>query len=88
MRGLPPTLPDAGPLAATLNTMTRRNHKNLATFIQTPQMCGEKRRYASQAEAQKVAEEQQLLHPGLKLAIYKCISCGGWHLTRHQPGVV
>jgi hypothetical protein len=63
--------------------MTRRI--NLTKFLQSPQICGEKRRYASKTEAEKVAEEQELLNPGLHLRVYKCVAgCGGWHLTRRS----
>jgi len=65
--------------------MPRRNRiQNVTRFLQSPQTCGEKRRYASSQEAERVREEQELLKPGLRLRVYKCVAgCGGWHLTRH-----
>jgi hypothetical protein len=64
--------------------MPRKNRRDLTKFLLSPQICGEKRRYPSQLEAEHVREEQELLNPGLKLRVYKCVAgCGGWHLTRH-----
>lgn len=65
-----------------------RRRQNLTKFLLSPQTCGEKRRYKNESEAKKVAEEQELLNPGLKLRTYKCILCDGWHLTRHNPDVI
>jgi hypothetical protein len=65
--------------------MSRRNqHLKLQRFLHSPQICGEKRRYASKAEAEIVLQEQELLNPGLHLRTYQCIvpGCHGWHLTR------
>lgn len=49
-----------------------------------PVLCGGKRRYASKQEAEQVAEEQELINfaEELELSVYRCISCGDWHLTR------
>jgi hypothetical protein len=47
-----------------------------------PRCCG-KNRYISRDEAERIGEEQELLTPGLSLAVYACLcGCGGWHLTR------
>lgn len=46
--------------------------------------CG-KNRYNSEREAREVADQQELLfaNKGLKLKVYHCMMCGGWHLTKH-----
>lgn len=55
-------------------------------FIPAPTLrsCG-KNRYNSEAEAKMVAGEQELrfASQGLKLKVYHCSFCGGWHLTKH-----
>lgn len=64
--------------------MTRRI-RNLTKFLQSPQICGEKRRYPTERQAEQVRQEQELLNPGLTLRVYKCVAgCGGWHLTRRN----
>ncbi len=54
-------------------------------FIPAPiaKSCG-KNRYHSCAEAKKVAREQEMLFSSsdLKLKVYHCPMCGGWHLTK------
>jgi len=47
--------------------------------------CG-KNRYNSRNEAEKVAREQELIfaNQNLKLNIYHCALCGGWHLTKND----
>lgn len=62
----------------------RNNHVKLERFLNSPQTCGQKRRYRTQTEAEHIREEQELLTPGLRLRTYKCSvpGCGGWHLTR------
>lgn len=51
----------------------------------SPVMCGGKRRYNSQRDAEAVKAEQELLTRDLKLKVYRCQSgCGGWHLTREK----
>ena len=67
--------------------MTRRSgHINL-TKIQPapPTMCGGKRRYNSEREAEDIAEQQELLNfaSNLQLKTYRCAVCSGWHLTRN-----
>lgn len=49
-----------------------------------PKSCG-KNRYASEREALEVAEQQEIIfaNQGLKLKVYHCPFCGGWHLTKH-----
>lgn len=52
---------------------------------QPPIRCCGKNSYRSKAEAESVAEEQMLLRPFLKLAVYACTcGCHGWHLTREK----
>lgn len=62
-----------------------RKHKKI--FQATPRdMCGNKMCYSSITEAEIVKNEQELLHSDIKLDIYRCISCGNWHLTRKKDG--
>lgn len=57
--------------------------------IDNPTLCSGKRRYATKQEAERVAEEQEILNfaDDLELSVYRCISCGGWHLTRNKKDV-
>lgn len=50
------------------------------------QKCGGKNRYTTRQEAELVAEQQMLLFAseGLRLYVYHCAYCGGWHLTSHR----
>jgi len=61
--------------------MTRKK----AVFIpaKPEKSCG-KNRYKSRAEAELVADEQEIIfaHNDLKLKAYLCADCGGWHLTQ------
>lgn len=43
--------------------------------------CKSKNRYESYWQAKFAADEQMQYHRGLKLDIYECEFCGGWHLT-------
>jgi len=43
--------------------------------------CKSKNRYESYWQAKFAANEQMQYHRGLKLDIYECEFCGGWHLT-------
>lgn len=49
-----------------------------------PQLCGGKRCYSTKQEAEQVKSEQEIINPELKLSVYKCITCGSYHLTRHK----
>lgn len=51
-----------------------------------PKTCGDKRRYATEREAREVADQQEMLNytQDLQLKVYKCATCGGWHLTRNH----
>jgi hypothetical protein len=44
-----------------------------------------KTRYATKQLAEKAAELQMLLKPGLELYVYKSDFDGGWYLTRKMP---
>lgn len=44
--------------------------------------CASKRRYDSKHEAEATAEDQMNLDPDLKLRVYQCPYCAGWHLTK------
>lgn len=44
-----------------------------------------KTRYATKQQAEKAADYQMLLKPGLELYVYKSDLDGGWYLTRKQP---
>ncbi|MDO4271528.1 MAG: hypothetical protein Q4C83_00900 [Candidatus Saccharibacteria bacterium] len=50
-----------------------------------PRSCG-KNRYTSEQEAQLVADQQEIIfsNQGLKLRVYHCAFCGGWHLTKRR----
>lgn len=43
--------------------------------------CKSKNRYETFWQAHVVANEQMERHPGLKLHIYECDYCSGWHLA-------
>ena len=43
-----------------------------------------KKRFATKREAERAAEYQMLLKPGLELFVYKSDIDGGWYLTRSQ----
>lgn len=62
--------------------MARRKAK---PFMPAParRSCG-KNRYNSEREAREVADQQELLFAsqGLRLNVYHCSFCGGWHLTK------
>ena len=66
--------------------MTRRAAPQARIPFQPTQTCGGKRRYTNARLAEHIKEEQELLHPGLQLRVYKCNvpGCGGWHLTREE----
>lgn len=51
----------------------------------SPKLCGGKRCYTTRHDAEAVAEEKQIMQPELELSVYKCLSCGQFHLTRRRP---
>lgn len=59
--------------------MARSNKPKL---YEQPRLCGGKRQYAHKHEAEQVKTEQEIINPELELSIYKCMTCGAWHLTR------
>ncbi|MDO4712695.1 MAG: hypothetical protein Q4B05_02200 [Candidatus Saccharibacteria bacterium] len=73
--------------------MPRRNypHHRSATSRRRPlpavpsQICRQKRRFATERIARQHADTQNLLAPPLRLDVYHCAACGGWHLTRRTP---
>ena len=66
-------------------TISMRKHKKI--FQAAPQnMCANKVCYSSITEAEIVKDQQELLNSDIKLDIYRCISCGSWHLTRKKYG--
>ncbi len=48
----------------------------------SPKYCGDKRAYASRQQAEAVKADQEIINTNLRLAVYRCINCGQWHLTR------
>lgn len=47
--------------------------------------CQNKRRFATENEARKAAEDRMLMDMNASLSIYICHECGGWHLTSRRP---
>ena len=43
--------------------------------------CTSKARYETYWQARYAAREQEARTPGLRLGLYECEYCGGWHLT-------
>lgn len=60
-----------------------RKHK-IVVPAPTQRSCG-KNKYNSEREAEDVARAQELndLTGQLRLRVYHCMFCGGWHLTKH-----
>ncbi|WP_035216165.1 hypothetical protein [Desulfobulbus elongatus] len=52
----------------------------------TRKSCREKKRYASQAAANRRAVE--LNRKGVRIKPYWCPVCGGWHMTHRSPTAV
>ena len=49
--------------------------------------CGRKVRYVSELVARRTAMAAMVREDGLKLWVYPCDYCKGWHLTSHpEPG--
>ena len=59
-----------------------RTKKPLARDFSSPKTCGGKRCYATQHDAEMVVEEKAVIQPELELSVYRCLSCGEYHLTR------
>ena len=66
--------------------MPRRTSPQKHTPFQAPKTCSEKRRFKTEAEAQKAADFQMLTNMQLSLRVYKCPQCQSWHLTRRIEG--
>ena len=66
--------------------MPRRNYKSKPArpdkYVPSSDDCREKKRFQSKLAAEQASDELEIINPGLKLSVYKCNSCGGWHLTR------
>jgi hypothetical protein len=65
--------------------MTRKVQNLVHRLPAVPKQCGGKNVYRSRVEAETVAREQELLsslrEPDVRLDVYHCALCGGWHLT-------
>lgn len=46
-----------------------------------PRKCGGKFCYETRFDAEQVVAEKAITDPEVELAIYRCMSCGTWHLT-------
>jgi hypothetical protein len=72
--------------------MPRRNHpKNHKPAKKDPYKsgsgCSNKVRYGSRDQAEAVKSDQENMNPDIKLKVYKCLDCGGWHLTRRTDKI-
>lgn len=47
-----------------------------------PKTCGGKHCYRTRHDAEMVVEEKKIMQPELELTVYRCLSCGTYHLTR------
>lgn len=61
-----------------------QKHKIRHVGPSKPAMCASKRRYRTRAEAEVVKAEHEILTPDLELSIYRCLTCGDFHLTRRK----
>lgn len=61
--------------------MPRKNKSPQHTPYTFSTTARKKRRYTTRKQAEKIAEEQMLLTPGLEIHVYQDID-GGWYLTR------
>jgi hypothetical protein len=62
--------------------MPRKNSTQPHKIFRFASSCQQKRRYPTEKMAMTAADDQMLIHYDLQLAVYKCESCSGWHLTR------
>lgn len=62
-----------------------RSRKPLARNFSAPKKCGGKFCYATLQQAKLVVEEKNITNPEITLSIYRCLSCGEFHLTRSEP---
>lgn len=63
--------------------MPRRHKPTKHTPFQQSIDTPNKKRYPSKLAAERIAEQQMLLHPGLELKVYQG-SDKGWYLTRNS----
>jgi hypothetical protein len=69
----------------TVNPMPRRNSKPPKHLpFNPPNNERAKTRYKNKKDAEKAAELQMLIVPGLELSVYQGLDLG-WYLTRKQP---
>ncbi len=66
--------------------MPRRNLSNKRRINQLAQpvlnqQCQSKRRFPTEKQAARAADDQMLTDFHLRLGIYRCEHCQGWHLT-------
>lgn len=64
--------------------MPRKNKSTKHIPFQNVDREAGKTRFTSKLAAEKAAEYQMLLKPGLELYVYKSDLDGGWYLTRKQ----
>lgn len=65
--------------------MTAPRHRNGATVAFIQRSCEGKRRLADEASARAIGMADAERN-GVKLYIYRCRFCSGWHLTRRNNG--
>ncbi len=64
--------------------MPRRNQTPKHLPYKRIQAVHSKQRFNNQVDAHDAAELRMFEHPELKLHVYKCPECFGWHLTRDK----
>lgn len=62
--------------------MPRRNKTVKHTPYRFTNREAGKTRYSTKQQAEKAAEHQMLINPGLELYVYRLDLDGGWYLTR------
>ncbi|MGB3023777.1 MAG: hypothetical protein WBB39_03125 [Candidatus Saccharimonadales bacterium] len=53
-----------------------------------PRQCGGKNCYTTRHDAEMVRDEKSITDPDIELAIYHCLECNTYHLTRRQSDTV
>lgn len=71
-----------GGLSSGYDTYMPQKHPIRHTGRSKPQQCSGKNCYMTRDDAELVRREQELLTPHLSLAIYHCMTCRSYHLTR------
>ena len=62
--------------------MPRRNIPQPHKPFHFASHCAQKRRFATEKAAEQVVDDQIFIDSKVKLSVYKCEHCSGWHLTR------